>query len=156
MPTIVYILTFISMINTSEKLKARNFFICQYFSLYEQLKFPAQLSWAWKKFYNLGAWSGSKLFDIWWYSWIWNNFLKTLILNKLTTVKRSWNHGKGVLLPFFIISHDQTQARSIYRSSLRLPFQMISIFKLCVKAKLPPINLPATTLSSAPLVCLCS
>ena len=33
MPTIVGILTFISMINTtSERLKARNFFICQYFS----------------------------------------------------------------------------------------------------------------------------
>ena len=45
MPTIVGILTFISMINTtSERLKARNFFICQYFSFYEQLKFCAQLS----------------------------------------------------------------------------------------------------------------
>ena len=45
MPTIVGILTFISMINTSsERLKARNFFICQYFSVYEQLKFCAQLS----------------------------------------------------------------------------------------------------------------
>ena len=40
MTTIVGILTFISMINTtSEILKARNFFICQYFSFYEQLKF---------------------------------------------------------------------------------------------------------------------
>ena len=59
MPTIVVgILTFISMINTtSERLKARNFFICRYFSVYEQLKFRTQLSWAWKKFYNLGAWS---------------------------------------------------------------------------------------------------
>ena len=37
MPTIVGILTFISMINTiSERLKARNFFICLYFSFYEQ------------------------------------------------------------------------------------------------------------------------
>ena len=45
MPTIVGILTFISMINTiSERLKARNFFICQYFSLHKQLKFHAQLS----------------------------------------------------------------------------------------------------------------
>ena len=45
MPTIVGILTFISMINTtSERLKAKNFFICQYFSLYEQLKFRTQLS----------------------------------------------------------------------------------------------------------------
>ena len=53
MPTIVGILTFISMINTtSERLKARNLFICQYLSIYEQLKFCAQLR---KKFYNLGA-----------------------------------------------------------------------------------------------------
>ena len=45
MPTIVGILTFISRINTiSERLKARNFFICRYLSLYEQLKFRAQLS----------------------------------------------------------------------------------------------------------------
>ena len=54
-PTLVCILTFISMINTSERLKARNIFICLYFSFYEQLKFSAQLSWAWKKFYNLDA-----------------------------------------------------------------------------------------------------
>ena len=40
MPTIVDILTFIRLINTtSERLKAREFFICQYFSFYEQLKF---------------------------------------------------------------------------------------------------------------------
>ena len=45
MPIIVGILTFICMINTtSERLKARNFFICPYFSFYEQLKFHAQLS----------------------------------------------------------------------------------------------------------------
>ena len=45
MPKIVGTLTFISMINTiSESLKARNFFICRYFSFYEQLKFRAQLS----------------------------------------------------------------------------------------------------------------
>ena len=45
MPTIVGILTFISMINTtSERLKARNFFICRYFNFYEQLKFRAQLN----------------------------------------------------------------------------------------------------------------
>ena len=51
MPTIVGILTFISMINTtSVRLKARNFFFCLHFSFFEQLKFRAQLSWAWKKF----------------------------------------------------------------------------------------------------------
>ena len=45
MPTIVGILTFISMINTTfERLKARNFFICPYFSFYKQLKCGAQLS----------------------------------------------------------------------------------------------------------------
>ena len=39
------ILTFISMINTtSERLKARNLFICLYFSFYEEVKFHAQLS----------------------------------------------------------------------------------------------------------------
>ena len=58
MPTIVGILMFICMINTaSERLKARNFFNCQYFSFYEQLKFHAQLSWTWIFFYNLGAWT---------------------------------------------------------------------------------------------------
>ena len=42
MPTIVGILTFISMITTtSERLQARNFFICRYFSFYEQLIFRA-------------------------------------------------------------------------------------------------------------------
>ena len=53
----VGILTIIIMINTtSERLKARNSFICQYFSFYEQLKFRAQVSCrARKKFYNLGA-----------------------------------------------------------------------------------------------------
>ena len=45
MPTVVGILTFISMINaTVERLKARNFLICRYLSLDEQLKFLAQLS----------------------------------------------------------------------------------------------------------------
>ena len=40
MPTIVGILTFISMINTtSDRLIARNFFICWCFSFNEQLKF---------------------------------------------------------------------------------------------------------------------
>ena len=45
MPTIVGILTFMRMINTtSVRLKAIHFFICRYFSFYEQLKFRAQLS----------------------------------------------------------------------------------------------------------------
>ena len=44
-PTMVGILTLISMINTtSKRLKARHFFICRYFSFYEQLKFRAKLS----------------------------------------------------------------------------------------------------------------
>ena len=45
MSTIVDILTFISKINTTfERLEARNFVICRYFSFYERLKFCAQLS----------------------------------------------------------------------------------------------------------------
>ena len=36
---------FMSMVNTtSERLKAKNFFICRYFRFYEQLKFEAELS----------------------------------------------------------------------------------------------------------------
>ena len=53
-PTIVGILTFISVINaTSERLKARHFLFVGILVFYEQLKFRAQLSWAWQKFYNL-------------------------------------------------------------------------------------------------------
>ena len=49
MPTIVGILTYISIMKkTSKMLKARNFFICTYVSFYEQLKFRAQLSWEWR------------------------------------------------------------------------------------------------------------
>ena len=45
MPTIVGISTFITMITTTtERLKARHFFICRYFSVYELSKFCAQLS----------------------------------------------------------------------------------------------------------------
>ena len=45
MPTIVGILTFISMINeTSQSLKARKEFIFLLFGFYQQLKFHAQLS----------------------------------------------------------------------------------------------------------------
>ena len=44
MPTIVGILTFVSMINaTYESLKARKVLIFQHFSFYEKLKFHAQL-----------------------------------------------------------------------------------------------------------------
>ena len=54
MPTIVGILTFISMINTkSERFKARKVIVFSIFRFYEQLNFHAQLSWASKKFYNL-------------------------------------------------------------------------------------------------------
>ena len=52
----VGILTCISMMNTtSERPKARHFYICWYLSFYEQLKFRAHLSLARKKFHNLGA-----------------------------------------------------------------------------------------------------
>ena len=50
MPTIVGILTFISLINTTfDRLKARDFFICWYFTFYEQLKFRAQVRLSMKK-----------------------------------------------------------------------------------------------------------
>ena len=45
MPTIVGIFTFISIIHaTSERLAKRRFFICRYFSFYEEWKVHAQLS----------------------------------------------------------------------------------------------------------------
>ena len=34
--------------------ESKKLFIFQLVSFYEQLKFRTQLSWAWKKFYNLG------------------------------------------------------------------------------------------------------
>ena len=56
MPTIVGILTFMSgknsILGLSELKTSR---ISWYFYTYEHLKFHAQLSWARKKFYNLGA-----------------------------------------------------------------------------------------------------
>ena len=56
MPTIIGILTFISLINTTpERLKARNFFICWYFSFYQHLKIHDQLSRAQNKVDNLRA-----------------------------------------------------------------------------------------------------
>ena len=56
MPTIVGILTFISMINTTAlHLKARKFFIFPHFSSYDLLNLHAHLSCARKKFYNLEA-----------------------------------------------------------------------------------------------------
>ena len=43
MPTIVGVLTLISMIHTTtERLEAKQFFVCRYFSVYEQLKLRAQ------------------------------------------------------------------------------------------------------------------
>ena len=33
---------------------------CWHFNVYEQDKFCAQLSWVWKKFYNLRAWLSSE------------------------------------------------------------------------------------------------
>ena len=54
MPTIVGILTFISMINkTTKGLKAIQAITFWHFSLYEQLNFHVQLSLIQRKFYNL-------------------------------------------------------------------------------------------------------
>ena len=65
MPTIVGILTFISMINkTSQSLKARKVFIFLHFGFYQQLKFHSQLSWAQKSFITLRPGSEHKIFQI--------------------------------------------------------------------------------------------
>ena len=63
MPTIVGILTFISMISTkSESLKARTFLIFHYFSVFLAVEKSCSVELNMKKFYNLGAWSGLKCF----------------------------------------------------------------------------------------------
>ena len=57
MPTIWYFNNYErrnSILGLSELKESR---ISWYFYTYEYLKFHAHLSWAWKKFYNLGAWS---------------------------------------------------------------------------------------------------
>ena len=83
MPTLVGILTFIRKINTtSERLRGRNFFICRYLSFYEHLKFHAQLSWAWKKLFYLGAWSAIVLYECQWYLEVWCTCTKPSIHNK--------------------------------------------------------------------------
>ena len=63
-----------SMINTtSEHLKAIKFSILSIL-VYEHLKFHAQLSWAWKKFYNLGTWCLINDFSSIWYA-LWDKFM---------------------------------------------------------------------------------
>ena len=58
MPTIVSILTFMSgknsILGLSEPKKSQ---ITWYFYTHEHLNFHAQLGWAWKIFYNPGAWA---------------------------------------------------------------------------------------------------
>ena len=53
MPTIIGILTFISMINTSESLKARSL-VFNILVFYDQMKFHAQLSSMKKSFMTFG------------------------------------------------------------------------------------------------------
>ena len=82
MPTIVGILTYISMINTTyERLKAINFFVCWYFSFYEQLKFV--LSWVEreKSFLTSRPDLDPNSLTFWWYSL--KNFSKKNDLKKI-------------------------------------------------------------------------
>ena len=66
MPTIVGILTFVSRKNSILGLsESDKRWISWYFYTYENLKFHAQLSWAWKKFYNLGAWASAQSHPCW-------------------------------------------------------------------------------------------
>ena len=77
MPTIVGILTLISMINrTSKRLKARNFFICGYFSFlsswnfvlswveHEKVLYPRDLDWIIPTFTVLASWAGQAVSDV--------------------------------------------------------------------------------------------
>ena len=61
----VGILTFISMIKKHLRVwKLENLYFSAFY-INEQLKFYVQLSWAWNKFYNFGAWSVSVSFASW-------------------------------------------------------------------------------------------
>ena len=100
MPTIVGILTFIGMTNTtSKRLKARNFFIFRYFSFYEQLKFRGKWSLAWKKLYNLRArtvkldilFSCTPDKDIWDLPWGRKSYLTYAILPRTSSNVIMWN-----------------------------------------------------------------
>ena len=65
MPTSFGILTFMSRKNSNLGVyEPEQCCISWYFYIYEHIKFHAQLSWAWRKFINLGPWSGYLLFAI--------------------------------------------------------------------------------------------
>ena len=77
MPTIVGILTFISMSNTpSKSLTARKLFILEHFSLYEQLKFMP--NWAEKNFITSGPGCCTFFFAVVWMSVFWKLYILNL------------------------------------------------------------------------------
>ena len=107
MPTIVGILKFISMINTtSERLKSKHIYICWYYSFYEHLKFYSQLSWARKKFYNLKARAG-----------IHKMLVRIAILQYLTYTKQLESH-QGVFyenISTWINRHQKYETDDIFK-----------------------------------------
>ena len=91
MPTIVGTLTFMSgknsILGLSEPKKSR---ISWYFYTYVYLKFHAQLSWAWKKFYNLGA---RKALSV-------NPAVKGTCFESGKDTKRQWKEGDALCLSY--------------------------------------------------------
>ena len=95
-------LTFIGMINTtSERLKARHFYICRYFSFYEQLKFRARLFQ--KKYLGGGGGGGGRRQTIYFYMGGWcghfSNHMGHWCLKK-SDYMGGWVLSKSRLLTF--------------------------------------------------------
>ena len=67
---------------------------CWHFNIYEQDEFCSQLSWAWKKFYYLEVWSGSK--TVWYFDGI-----REFIFNKKKKMQTTQKHAKLVNYPAY-------------------------------------------------------
>ena len=73
------------MLATSEHLKARKFLILSMVDFMSIWKFHTQLSWARKKFYNLGAWPGMLAWDKMWHGDGWYGMVNRFIAALFTS-----------------------------------------------------------------------
>ena len=130
MPTIVGILTFVSVINTtSERLKVGKFFICRYFSFNKQLKFRAQLSWAQEKKIPR-AWSGLNLMEIgtsWCVARQWPNNWK---IHVTCSTDFGWDYGSYLGIWFRANARASLEAHSSRKKLYELMWPLLHIAKL--------------------------
>ena len=111
MPTIVVILIFMSMINTtSEHLKARKVFIFKHFRFYEHFKIPCSVELSTKKFYNLEARRSVSM--------RWSNHILWVL--KITVSMRQSNHIICVLKRTVTIEHPKQMLKLTSKKILRI------------------------------------